>query len=266
MRTLVSIIILFVFSVSAYAQDIITAAEAKKLVNNKSTIIVSTRPAADYAKVHINGAVHIDVEDLASKTDPKGILKSPTELASLLGAKGIDPSKKVIIYDTGLGNNSGRLYWILKYLGFSDVKILDGHINGWRTARGPVTNAATKETATTFTPTVNSKIFADINYVKSKMSSAVLVDVRDDAEFAQGTIKGSIHLEYKKVVNEDGTLKSKAELEKLFNDAGIVKSKEIIIYCATSVRSGIVFLALTSVLEYPNVKVYEGAYNEWKLN
>jgi thiosulfate/3-mercaptopyruvate sulfurtransferase len=266
MRTLVSIILLFIFSISAYAQDIISAAEAKKLVNNDNTIIVSTRPAEDYAKVHIRNAVNISVEDLASKTDPKGVLKSPAELATLLGEKGIDPAKKIIIYDTGSNKGAGRLYWILKYLGFNDVKILDGHINGWRAARGPVTNAATPVKATTFTPNVNSKIFADIKYVKSKLNSAVLVDVRDNKEIEEGVIAGSVHFEYNKVINEDGTLKSKAELEKMFNDAGIVKSKEIIVYCATSVRSGIVFLALTTVLDYPNVKVYDGAYNEWKLN
>jgi thiosulfate/3-mercaptopyruvate sulfurtransferase len=266
MKTTFIIAISFILSLSAISQDLIPASEAKKLVNDKSVVIVSTRSAEDYAKVHITGSVHVNVEDLASKEDPKGILKSPNELATLLGAKGINPTKRVIIYDTGLGNNSGRLYWILKYLGFGNVQILDGHINGWRAARGPVTNAATQVTATVFTPNLNSKIFADNKYVKSKLNSAVLVDVRDDKEFGEGTITGSIHLEYKKVMNENGTLKSKAELEKLFTDAGIVKSKEIIIFCATSVRSGIVFLALTSVLDYPNVKVYEGAYNEWKLN
>jgi len=55
-------------------------------------------------------------------------------------------------------------------------------------------------------------------------------------------------------------------LEALFNAAGITKNKEVILYCATSVRAGVVFLALSSILEYPNVKVYDGAYNEWKLN
>lgn len=265
MRTLFSIILFIVFSISAFAQDMISAAEAKKLVNNKNVVIVSTRPAEDYAKVHIRNAVNINVEDLASKTDPKGVLKSPAEVAKALGEKGIDPSKKIVIYDTGSNKSAGRLYWILKYLGFNDVKVLDGHINSWRAARGPVTNAATPITPATFTPAVNSKIFADYSYVKSKMGSAVLVDVRDDSEFAEGTIKGSVHFEYKKVINEDGTLKSKEELEKMFNEAGIVKSKEVILYCATSVRSGIVFLALTTVLDYPNVKVYDGAYNEWKL-
>ena len=264
MRSIVSIIILFLVSFTAVAQDMISAADAKKAVN--SAIIVSTRPAEDYAKVHIKNAIHVSVDELASTEDPKGVLKSPAELAKILGEKGLDPAKKIIIYDTGSNKSAGRLYWILKYLGFSDVKVLDGHINAWRAARAPVTNAATSTKSVAFTPKVNDKIFADMKYVKSKLGTAVLVDVRDDKEVAEGMIQGAKHFEYKKVINEDGTLKSKEKLAKLFSEAGITKDKEIILYCATSVRAGIVFLALTTVLDYPNVKVYDGAYNEWKLN
>ena len=265
-KLLLNLLLLTIFANFSFAQDIISAAEAKKLANDKSTVIVSTRTAEDYAKVHIRNAVNVDINALASTEDPKGILKSPAEVAKLLGEKGIDPSKKIIIYDTGSNKGAGRLYWILKYLGFNDVKVLDGHMQAWRTARGPVTNAATPVKAVTFTPTVNAKIFADKAYVKSKLNSAAVVDVRDDTEWGEGHIQGAIHFEYKNVINEDGTLKSKAELETLFNNAGITKNKEVILYCATSVRAGIVFLALTSVLDYPNVKVYDGAYNEWKLN
>ena len=250
----------------SFAQDLISAAEAKKLVNNKSTVIVSTRNAADYAKVHIRNAVHVSIDDLASTTEPKGILKSPAELAKTLGEKGLDPTKKIVIYDSGSNKSSGRLYWILKYLGFNDVKVLNGHMQAWRAARGPVTNAATKASVVTFTPKVNSKIFANKAYVKSKMSSAVILDVRDDTEWGEGHIQGAKHLEFKNVLTDGGKLKSKAELETVFNSAGITKDKEVILYCTTSVRAGVVFLALTSILEYPNVKVYDGAYNEWKLN
>ena len=263
---LFSVLLLTIFVNISFAQDLISAAEAKKLANSKTTVLVSTRAASDYAKVHIRNAVNVSIDALASTTDPKGILKSPAELATILGEKGIDPAKKIIIYDTGSNKGAGRLYWILKYLGFNDVKVLDGHMQGWRTARGPVTNAATKATTATFTPKVNSKIFADKAYVKSKISSAVVVDVRDDTEWGEGHINGAKHFEYKKVLADGGKLKSKADLEALFNGAGITKNKEIILYCATSVRAGIIYLALTSVLEYPNVKVYDGAYNEWKLN
>ena len=261
---LLSFLLLAAFVNVSLAQDLISSAEAKKLLNNKNTVIVSTRNATDYAKVHIKNAINVSIDALASTTEPKGILKSPTELAKILGEKGIVPAKKIIIYDTGSNKGSGRLYWILKYLGFNDVKILDGHMKAWRTTRGPVTGAATKVTAGTFTPKVNSKIFCDKAYVKSKLSSAVVVDVRDDTEWGEGHINGAKHLEFKNVLTDGGKLKSKEELQTLFNAAGMTKDKEIILYCATSVRAGVVFLALTSILEYPNVKVYDGAYNEWK--
>jgi len=261
---LFSFLLVVIVANISVAQDLISAAEAKKLLTSKTTVIVSTRKAADYAKVHIKNSVNIYVNDLASTEDPKGILKSPAELATILGEKGITPEKKIIIYDSGSNKGSGRLYWTLKYLGFNDVKVLDGHMKAWRSARGPVTGAATKVTKATFTPKVNSKIFADKAYVKSKLSSAIIVDVRDNTEWGEGHIQGAKHLEFSNVL-VNGKLKSKAELEKLFADAGITKGKEVILYCATSVRAGIVYLALTSILEYPNVKVYDGAYNEWKL-
>jgi len=263
---LYSFLLVVIFANISLAQDIISAAEAKKLLNSKTTVLVSTRKATDYAKVHIKNAVNISVTNLASTTEPKGIIKSPTELATILGEKGINPAKKVIIYDSGSNKSAGRLYWTLKYLGFEDVKILDGHMKAWRTARGPVTGAATKTVATPFTPKVNSKVFADKAYVKSKLNSAVIIDVRDDTEWGAGHIQNAKHLEFKNVLTDGGKLKSKAELQALFDAAGITKNKEIILYCATSVRAGVVFLALSSILEYPNVKVYDGAYNEWKLN
>lgn len=261
-----SILSLILFVNISIAQDLISAAEAKKLVNDKNTIIVSTRNTEDYAKVHIRNAVNISINDLASTSDPIGILKSPSEIASILGEKGIDPKKNIIIYDTGSNKGAGRLYWILKYIGFNDVKILNGHMQAWRTSRGPVTNVTTKTNSVSFTPNINSKIFADKAYVKTKIKSAVIIDVRDDAEWSEGYINSAKHLEYKNVLATNGKLKSKTELETIFNNAGITKNKEIILYCATSVRAGIVYLALTSVLEYPNVKIYDGAYNEWKTN
>ena len=265
-NTIFSLLLLVFFVNISFAQDLIEAQDAKKLLNNPNTVLVSTRSAEDYAKVHIRNAVHVDINAIASTTDPKGVLKSPAEVAKILGEKGLDPAKKIIIYDTGSNKAAGRLYWVLKYLGFKDVVILNGHMQAWRMARGPVTNAATKVSPVTFTPNVNAKIFADKAYVKSKLNSAVIVDVRDDSEIAEGMITGAKHLVYNTVLaDEAGKLKSKEELQALFNEAGITKDKEIILYCATSVRAGIVYLALTSVLDYPNVKVYDGAYNEWKL-
>ena len=74
----------------------------------------------------------------------------------------------------------------------------------------------------------------------------------------------AINLEYKNVLTAEGTLKSNEELAKIFNDAGITKDKEAILFCESSVRAGVVFLALKTSLNYPKVRVYDGAYLEWQ--
>ena len=45
--------------------------------------------------------------------------------------------------------------------------------------------------------------------------------------------------------------------------AGITSDKEIILYCETSARAGIVYMALKTMGGYPNVKVYDGGIYEW---
>ena len=257
------LLLLFLYISGMYSQDLISAADAKKIVMSKNTVFVSVRPAADYARVHIINAVNVPVSTLAKEGEPEGILKSTDELAKILGEKGVDPAKKIVIYGTGSGKSEGRLYWVLKYLGFPDVKILDGHMKAWMDVRGKVTNASANVKAVSITPKVDKSIFADYAYVKSKMGSALIVDVRPPDETTTGIINGAIEFEFNKVLNAE-MFKSKDELISVFNAAGITKDKEIILYCATSVRAGVVFLALKSILEYPNVKIYDGAYNEWK--
>ena len=66
------------------------------------------------------------------------------------------------------------------------------------------------------------------------------------------------------MLNAKKMLKSKEELTKLFKAKGISPDKEVILFCETSVRAGIVYLALTTVLDYTKVKVYDGAYYDWQ--
>ena len=260
--------IVLLFNTESFAQgDLISAKETAKIIGNDNVVLVSTRKTSDYAKVHIKDAVNVDLTTLYKSGDIKGILKSPEEISKELGAKGIDKDKTIIIYDNGKGVNAGRLYWILKYLGCKDVKILDGHMKAWRVAKKPVTKYPTEIKEVTFTPSPDGKILATYEYVKSNLKNpkVVIVDVQSKKEYDEGHIDGAINFEYKNIINEEpSTLKSPEEITVLLKGAGITPDKEIILYCATSARAGIVFMALTSMLDYPNVKIYDGAWNEWK--
>ncbi|MBI9038007.1 MAG: sulfurtransferase [Bacteroidales bacterium] len=259
---------IFLFNTNIFAQsNLISAKETAKIMKDDNVVLVSTRKASDYAKVHITDAVNVDILSLCKPGDIKGILKSPEEISKILGEKGINKDKKIIIYDNGKNVNAGRLYWILKYLGFKNVKILDGHMKAWRAARKPVTKYATKINPVTCSPSVNKEIIVDYDYVKANLNNpkVIIVDVQSQKEFDEGHIPNAKNFEYKNiVVEESGTLKSPEEISKLLTEAGITPDKEVILYCATSARAGIVFMAMESMLDYPNVKIYDGAYNEWK--
>ncbi len=254
--------------------ELISAKELKGKMKDKNVIIVSTRTFSDYQQVHLPGAVNVWHIDLYTDPTANGYIKSPAELAKIFGGKGISETKTIVLYDAGSGKNSGRLYWILKYLGAKDVRILDGQMKGWRAQRGAVTKAPAKVEAVTFTPSVQKAIFvstAQVSAAKGK-SGTVIVDVRsaeefngtDETDIRKGHIPGAVNLEFKNVLTDAATFKSPEELKKIFTAQGITADKEILLYCRTSVRAGIVYFALTDMLGYKNVKVYDKAFIGWQ--
>jgi thiosulfate/3-mercaptopyruvate sulfurtransferase len=263
----ISFIMLVLLASGVHAQfDIISAKEASKMIKNEGVIVVSTRNADDYAKVHIDGAINIEMKSLYKEGSIEGLIKSPGDLTKILGEKGLDPSASIIIYDNGKYVNAGYLYWILDYLGYQDVKILDGHMSGWRNARGPVTKTPYTRPPLVVTPKLKPEIYVDYNYVKGKLNNpgTVLVDVQSPKEFGEGHISGAINMENKNFFDEESsTLKSKEEIGKVLAEHQIGKDKEVILYCASSARAGTVYLAMKA-LGYSNLKLYEGGYNEWK--
>jgi len=259
----------------SFAQgDVISVKEYLKVMKDKNTILISARKPADYKKVHIINAVNINHKDLYNNEPLKSVLKPTAEIAKFLGSKGVSETKNIVIYDGGTGKYSGRLYWILKYMGAKNVKILNGHMDAWKAARKPVTRMPSKIKPVTFNANVNKAMNVDMAYVKKAIANpnAVLLDVRSPEEFKgtkvskirKGTIPGSINLEFKHMLNAKKMLKSKEELTKLFKAKGITPEKEVVLFCETSIRAGIVYLALTTVLDYTKVKVYDGAYYEWQ--
>ena len=271
-KLILMVFVCFLGMQMTFAQDIISVKEFLKIKKDPNVVLVSARKPADYKKVHIAGAININHKDLY-KAAPKSTLKSNAEIAKILGEKGISNTNTIVLYDNGSGKYSGRIYWILKHLGAKNVKLLDGHMKAWRMARKPVTKNPAKRKATSFTVKLNKSAIASIAQVKkaSNSAAAVIVDVRSADEYTgikesklpKGHIPSAINLEFKKVMTSKSKLKSKEELKALFTTAGITKDKEVILYCESSVRAGIVYLALKSALDYPNVKVYDGALFEW---
>ncbi len=278
MKRFIGILIILLITSQFIFAGVITAKELAKLSKEGNVVIVSARQASDYSKKHIKGAVNIYHKYLYKTDGISSMLKSADEIAKIFGEKGITENSKIVIYDNGKNKLAGRLYWIFDYMGAKDVNILGGHLKGWGKVRGKVTPKATEIAPAKFDAKPNAGILATMDYVKAHKDDAnvILVDVRSADEYngidedenitRKGHIPGAINFEFKNILNEDDTIKTKEEIAEIVKNASITPDKKIILYCASSVRAGIVYMALTSILDFPNVKVYDGAFYEWNAD
>ena len=258
-----------IFNTGLAQNDIITAAEFIKLTkSDKNLVIIDASKADSYQKMHVKNAVNVPSEAVSQENGKvDGLLKSPEELAKLFGEAGVSEKNTIVVYDGGSQKYSSRIYWVLKYLGAPNVKILHKDMDMWKKSRVPITKMPSSVKATTFTPNVNAKILATTADVKS--GKATVIDVRTHEEYvgsadnSDGHIPKSININYVDFLTDTEAFKSKEEMQKVASKYGLTADTKIIGYCRTSVRATVIYAALVNVLGYKNVEVYDGAYLEW---
>jgi thiosulfate/3-mercaptopyruvate sulfurtransferase len=276
MKSLKHIFIVFIgllFTNMAIGSDLISAKEVAKIMKNDNVIVISAQKSSGYNDFHITGSISLPPSILVDNEPIPYMLKDVSEMEEIIGSKGVSNTNQIIIYDEGSHKYSGRLYWVFKYLGATDVKILNGGLEAWKAIRKPVTSSPTTKKATTFTANVQPQYLAMLDEVKTATSDPgyVIVDARSEAEYMgtdktslrQGHIPNAVHINYTDIIASNGEIKSAEELTAIYSENGVTPDKTVIIYCKTSVRAAIEFAALSSVLGYENVKVFDGAMSEW---
>ncbi len=243
-------------------------------------------PTANYELGHIPGAVLINWK--ADINDPitRNILSRQAfeDLLQRIGVNNDDDNNTTTLVLYGDFNNwfAAFAFWVFKYYGYRDVRIINGGRKKWLLEDRPVSKdipqypkggykAAAK-------PDTNIRVFLD--YVKDTLGSKALIDVRSLKEFtgeitappeyptehAQrgGHIPEAVNIPWSQAVNDsDGTFKSADELKNLYESKGITTDKEIITYCRIGERSSHTWFVLKYLLGYPNVKNYDGSWTEW---
>jgi thiosulfate/3-mercaptopyruvate sulfurtransferase len=127
----------------------------------------------------------------------------------------------------------------------------------------------------------DSQIRAFRDYVlKHVETNGQLVDVRSPGEFSGeklhmpgypqegavrgGHIPGAKSIPWSRAANDDGTFKSRSELEQIYlQERGLDPSKEVVAYCRIGERSSHTWFVLTYLLGFENVKNYDGSWTEW---
>jgi len=274
-ESVITLLAVFLLSSVAANAEIISAQEMKTLMENREDLVIIDASKADsYQAGHLEGAVHINHASLNRQGPVAGLIKCLGELSDIFGENGIARDSNIVIYDDGSQLYSSRIHWILKHVGAENVRVLHKDMGVWDKAGLPLVTTPTEVDPVTFIPNPKSELFASTEHVRDHKDdpNVVLVDVRTPAEF-DGTaeksevhIAGAINLNFTDLLTETGDFKEASELEAIATANGITPEKEVIFYCRTSVRGAVSFTAFESILGYENVKVYDGAYAEWKAS
>ncbi|KRF03164.1 3-mercaptopyruvate sulfurtransferase [Paenibacillus sp. Soil766] len=228
-----------------------------------------------YAQDHIEGAVYVDLEkDLSGALMAHGGRHPLPDLGAfsiLVGSLGIDGTKTVVAYDDQGGAMASRLWWMLKFLGHSEVYVLDQGYTAWKSAEYPVTAEVPAVLPRTFSPKVHRSMLASMDEVKDKLGrpGTVLVDSREERRYlgleepidaVAGHIPGARNFFWKGVLGENGAWLSAAEQEQHF--AALRDADEIIVYCGSGVTACPNVLGLSEA-GFDNVKLYSGSWSDW---
>jgi thiosulfate/3-mercaptopyruvate sulfurtransferase len=202
-------------------------------------------------------------------------------LTELLRKAGVSRDTKVVLYS---GNNNwfaAYAYWLLRYLGFDNVKLLDGGRQKWelesRELRTEVSSHP--EGNVELGGPVRQELRAFRDDVLSNVGTAAFVDVRSPEEYrgdrlapdhlpqeqaqVPGHIPGAVNVTWSKAANEDGTFKSADELRALYQGQGITGDRETVAYCRIGERSSHTWFVLRELLGYDQIKNYDGSWTEY---
>ena len=254
---------------------LIEATELAEALHDPKLLILDTSSAANYAKHHIPGAVHIAPSELQAGIKPAvGKLPSVEALNTLFARVGLTHDKHVIAYDDEGGGWAGRLIWTLDVIGHHNYSYLDGGLHAWLHEAHPTEKVANHPAPTEQNIRIDSAPMAEIEDFISLLDNSQLViwDARSPEEYrgekvvAQrgGHIPGAINLDWLELMDRDNQMRLKdlGELQARLNKLGITADKTVITHCQTHHRSGLSYL-LMKILGYPHIKGYHGSWGEW---
>ncbi len=254
----------------AQGEDILTAEEALKAIEGEDTVLVDAQNSSGYGEGHLENAVNIARNDITVLGPFPNMLAPASKIEKALGENGIANDSRVIIYDNNNNMDAARLWWTMKVYGHEDVQVVSGGLNALKTAGAQITTAVPDVSVVEYKAgSKNAEMIATkeevVEQVNNPSDDVVLLDVRTREEVNQGTIPGSVHVNYVENNNSDGTFKSIDEILEMYPEKGIDPDKTVIMYCKTSIRGAQTYIALHNA-GYRDLKLYDGAWIEWSAD
>ena len=253
---------------------------AERLDDPSIRIIEVDEDTTAYDKGHIRNALGWNwFEDLHTK--PQRDYVDQAGLSRLLQQAGVGPDTTVVLYGGNNNRFAAYAYWLLRYRGFDNVKLVNGGRKAWeKQERELVTGVPSVDATDIQVAGPDRDEFRALrDDVLGKVGASTFVDVRSPEEYrgellapphlpqeqaqVPGHIPGAANIPWAKAANDDGTFKSADELTALYEGQGVIRDGEVIAYCRIGERSAHTWFVLHELLGYSTVRNYDGSWTEY---
>jgi thiosulfate/3-mercaptopyruvate sulfurtransferase len=229
---------------------------------------------AGYERGHLPGAVFIDLDrDLAAAAGPAGRhpLPDPGVFAAAMRRAGVGAQRAVVVYDDAGSMAAARAWWLLRYHGHPDVRVLDGGLAAWTAAGGELRSGSEEPVAPgDFVARPGAMDLLDAGAAAALARDGVLLDARAPERFrgesepvdpVAGHIPGARNLPAAMNVAESGAFRAPDEIRSRLTALGVTDATSLGAYCG----SGITAAHLVLALELAGVRaaLYAGSWSEW---
>lgn len=244
-------------------------------------VVESDEDVLLYETGHVPGAVkvdwHTELNDPVTRDYVDG-----ERFAQLMSAKGIGREDTVVVYGDKSNWWAAYALWVFTLFGHQDVRLMDGGRDKW-IAEGRELSTERPEVTPADYPVVereDAPIRAYREDVLAALGTTPLIDVRSPQEYTgerthmpdypqEGTLRGghiptAASVPWARAAAEDGTFRSRDELEAIYLDeVGLTPGEDVIAYCRIGERSSHTWFVLTHLLGFENVRNYDGSWTEW---
>ena len=228
---------------------------------------------------HIPGAVFVNLdEELASPPSPgKGRhpLPSLEDLQAAARRWGIDDGDSVVLYDATGNTASARGWWLLRWAGLSDVRLLDGGLQAWEAAGGAVTDREEpSHFQSNFAPAPALRTLATTKTVANGLAGQgqTIIDARAAPRFkgevepldpVAGHIPGALNRPFAQNIGADGRFKPAAQLRAEFERLLAGRDPATVVHHCGSGVSAVPNVIAMEVAGLGPTALYAGSWSEW---
>ncbi len=232
----------------------------------------------EFQDSHVPGASYIDMDTQLATIRPAGVggrhpMPTAEVFTAAMRSAGVTMLRPVVAYDDWAAVPASRAWWMLRHLGFLDVRVLDGGIAAWTAAGEPTESGPGTPGVGDFSPSIPGVgRLLDATEATRYAVEHLLLDARPADRFrgenetidaVAGHIPGAINAPALANVETDAHFLPAEELARRFHQRGAAEGETIGTYCGSGIQATHLALALSVARITDSADVYIGSWSDW---